>query len=176
MILKKLLAAFLRPTESPTLRFDDPLWSDELVSELARLYRLPPDDLRLELYITDATVSRKIQFSPGAQRYTLLARALRRLLANRSEDQAEPDVLVPVRGPVTLTLPPESNFAGLDRALAKLEAYAPRRARIAELHCYIGLTLEEIAALIETPVREIQRDWHLSMTFLGQALQQDHGL
>lgn len=176
MNLKNLLATFLRPIESPTLRFEEPEWPDDLVSEIAILYRLSPDDLRRELYITGATVPRKIQFSPVAQRYTLLARALRRLLANRSDDQDEPDVLVPVRGPVTLTLPPESKLAGLDRALAELEAYSPRRARIAELHFYIGLTIEEVAALMETPVREIRREWHLSSNFVWQAMRQDNGL
>jgi hypothetical protein len=44
------------------------------------------------------------------------------------------------------------------------------------LHFYIGLTIEEVAALMETPVREIRREWHLSSNFVWQAMRQDNGL
>lgn len=58
----------------------------------------------------------------------------------------------------------------VDQALERLQAIEPRQARIVELRYFAGLTVEEIAALLNIAVRTVKRDWALARVWLHTEL------
>ena len=58
----------------------------------------------------------------------------------------------------------------LGRAIDDLEAIDPRQARIVELRFFIGLTEEEIAALLGLSVSTVQREWRIARAWLRREL------
>jgi RNA polymerase sigma factor (TIGR02999 family) len=66
---------------------------------------------------------------------------------------------------------PEVDLLALDTALQRLQAESPRLARLVELRFFGGLTLEEVAALLEVGERTLKRDWRKARAFLLVELQ-----
>jgi RNA polymerase sigma factor (TIGR02999 family) len=54
----------------------------------------------------------------------------------------------------------------LDRALEKLTGFDPRKARIAELRFFGGLTLEETAETLALSIATVERDWQTARAWL----------
>ena len=59
----------------------------------------------------------------------------------------------------------------LDRALGELERASPELARLVELRFFAGLSLEEIAPIVERSERSLKRDWRRAQAFLRAALE-----
>jgi RNA polymerase sigma factor (TIGR02999 family) len=59
---------------------------------------------------------------------------------------------------------------GLETALQQLESADERAARVVELHYFAGLTLEQIAQMLELTRRTIDRDWRFARAFLHDQL------
>jgi RNA polymerase sigma-70 factor (ECF subfamily) len=60
--------------------------------------------------------------------------------------------------------------ASIDQALTRLAAHNPRQARVVELRYFGGLSVEQIAALLEVAPRSVKRDWSLARIFLAREL------
>ena len=61
----------------------------------------------------------------------------------------------------------------IDDALRKLEARAPRAARIVELHFFAGLSLDQVAGQLGVSTRTINREWRFARAFLHGDAEQD---
>lgn len=61
----------------------------------------------------------------------------------------------------------------LDEALSALSRIDPRKSRIVELKFFGGLSEEEIAELLDTSLRTVQRDWNLARAWLFRQLNKD---
>jgi len=59
----------------------------------------------------------------------------------------------------------------LDEALKNLEKQNPRQAKVVELRYFGGLSVEEIAALLDMSPRSVKRDWSLARGWLFRELQ-----
>jgi RNA polymerase sigma factor (sigma-70 family) len=59
----------------------------------------------------------------------------------------------------------------LDDALTALAEVQPRKARIAELRFYAGLSVEETAAVLKVSPDTVKRDWRLAKLWLRDALE-----
>lgn len=59
----------------------------------------------------------------------------------------------------------------LDRALGELERASPELAHLVELRFFAGLSLEEIAPIVERSERSLKRDWRRAQAFLRAALE-----
>lgn len=59
----------------------------------------------------------------------------------------------------------------LHDALNSLEALNPRRAKVVELRYFGGLSVEEIAAVLEMSPRSVKRDWALARPWLFKEIQ-----
>ena len=57
-----------------------------------------------------------------------------------------------------------------DRAIERLAEHDERVARVVKLRFYAGLTVEEVAELLETTPRTIWRDWSFGRAWLYRAL------
>ena len=58
----------------------------------------------------------------------------------------------------------------LNRALDELEFHQPQAARIVELKYYVGLSIEEIAAILEISPRTVVRNWEWARAWLQRYL------
>ena len=58
----------------------------------------------------------------------------------------------------------------LDEALAKLQTNNPRQARVVELRYFGGLSVEQIAEILNVAPRSVKRDWALARIFLFREL------
>ena len=109
--------------------------------------------------------------------FGIAAQAMRRLLV----DHARRNLAARRDGGVAVTLDEGlegSQSAGYDvlgvhealKALAKLD---PRQARIVELKFFVGLSLEEIAEVVEVSVATVSREWAMARAWLQQELADD---
>ena len=60
--------------------------------------------------------------------------------------------------------------ASIDQALTRLAAHNPRQARVVELRYFGGLSVEQIATILEVAPRSVKRDWSLARIFLAREL------
>ena len=59
---------------------------------------------------------------------------------------------------------------GLDAALTELAALEPRMAQVVELRYFIGLSVAEVAAMLELEERTVYRDWAAARAWLKDRL------
>ena len=64
------------------------------------------------------------------------------------------------------------DVSALDQALEALEAQDERQARIVELRFFGGLTLEEIARVLDISLATVKRDWTIAKIWLHRELSQ----
>jgi RNA polymerase sigma factor (TIGR02999 family) len=64
----------------------------------------------------------------------------------------------------------------LDAALNRLEVLSPDLARIVELRFFVGLSVEEIAAVSEQSARTIKRRWQTARLWLANAMEEEAAL
>jgi RNA polymerase sigma factor (sigma-70 family) len=58
----------------------------------------------------------------------------------------------------------------LDQALQRLTEKNPRQAQVVELRYFGGLSVEQIAAILDIAPRSVKRDWSLARMFLHSEL------
>jgi RNA polymerase sigma factor (TIGR02999 family) len=63
-----------------------------------------------------------------------------------------------------------ADFVSLDDALTSLEAIDPRKSRVVELRFFAGLSLEEVAHVLDVSVATVRRDWSLARAWLYREL------
>lgn len=100
-------------------------------------------------------------YAATAMRNILVDRARRRLAAKRQIDPGiEPDA-------------PDSplELVAMDQALQRLERLNPRLARVAEMRLFAGLSSSEIAGLLGTTERTVERDWLKARAVLAESLE-----
>jgi len=66
--------------------------------------------------------------------------------------------------------PREVDLLDLDDALARLAAFDPRHAQIAELRFFGGLSLQETALVVGRSVATVERDWQAARAWLFSQL------
>jgi RNA polymerase sigma factor (TIGR02999 family) len=69
--------------------------------------------------------------------------------------------------------PREVDLLDLDRALEKLAEFDPRKARIAELRFFGGLSIEETGEAMGISVATVERDWQTARAWLFAQLKGD---
>jgi RNA polymerase sigma factor (TIGR02999 family) len=65
-----------------------------------------------------------------------------------------------------VTETPTIDLLILDEALSDLESMDARQARIAEMRIFAGLTVDEIAAVLNLSSRTVKRDWVMARAWL----------
>lgn len=62
------------------------------------------------------------------------------------------------------------DLIALNEALEELGELSERQARIVEMHFLGGMTFQEIAGVLEIPIREARREWYMARAFLRRRL------
>jgi RNA polymerase sigma factor (TIGR02999 family) len=63
------------------------------------------------------------------------------------------------------------DLAALDDALCALEAFDRRKSRVVELRFFSGLSLDEIAHVLDVSVGTVRRDWSLARAWLSREIE-----
>ena len=64
----------------------------------------------------------------------------------------------------------DEDIGALDESLSQLEKLAPRQARVVELRFFSGLTLEEVAEVMNISESTVRREWRFARAWLRDRL------
>ncbi len=111
-----------------------------------------------------------------AHLFNIAARVMRRILVDRArtheaERQAGMVRRVDLVEAMQLPIPEGANFDLLDAAVNGLEEIDPRLARIVELRYFVGLSVAEVASVLEVDERTVYRDWALARVWLRRRME-----
>ena len=133
-----------------------------------------PDHTRPTALINEAylhLVGEDIDWNSRAHFIGLAAHVMRQVLvdyAHALNPERQGDALDPVGSheELAVSIQQLNEVAELDEALKKLEHEKPRQARVVELRYFGGLSVEQIATLLEVAPRSAKRDWALARIYL----------
>ena len=160
----------------------------ELYEELrrlahARMARLPagntlqPTALVHEVWIR-LSKSKEANWNSQAHFFGAAAQAMRQILIDQARRKSRirhggelkradaDEVDLPIEVPV-------DDLLALDEALTRLQAQDERKAKIVMLRYFAGLEREEVAEVLETSVRTVDRDWKLAVAILRRDMDAD---
>jgi RNA polymerase sigma-70 factor, ECF subfamily len=121
---------------------------------------------------------RHVTWQNRAHFFAIAAQAMRRLLIDRARRRsaakrgAGADV-VSIREDAVPDMPAISrvDVLALDQALIRLSAMDPRQSRIVELLCFGGLTVAEVAEVLQISERTVHREWKVAKAWLYRTMQ-----
>jgi RNA polymerase sigma-70 factor (ECF subfamily) len=119
---------------------------------------------------------REVSWQNRAHFFAIASQAMRRILVDHAKSRRrakrgggaravtleEAAVLAPQRSEEVLAL---------DAALAKLEAFDARKARLVEMRYFAGLSVEETAQVLAVSTATVMRDWRVAKAWLRRELE-----
>lgn len=119
----------------------------------------------LRLFGCEPTFANSGQFFAAAAttlRRILVEHGRRRARAKRGGDLARRDVdCDALAGPSQ-----DERLLQLDAALGRLASFDPGKARLVELRFFAGLSVDEVAQVLEASPRTVAREWRIARAFL----------
>lgn len=117
----------------------------------------------------------QVNWQNRAHFFGIAARLMRQILANHAEarqaakrgGQAERISLNDVK---LVSVEQEVDLVALDEAMKRLEAIDPPQCRIVELRYFSGLTIEEIAEVMNISPATVKREWSTARAWLRREL------
>jgi RNA polymerase sigma-70 factor, ECF subfamily len=117
---------------------------------------------------------RETVWQNSAHFYAIAAQAIRRILVDhaRARRRLKRDHGLRVTLEESVAAEPERDIdvLALDDALSRLEAVAPRQARIVELRYFGGLEIDATALALDISPATVKRDWTFARAFLLREL------
>ncbi len=115
--------------------------------------------------------ARSIPWQDRAHFLGIAARLMRRVLVDHARTRGYRKRggdarRVPWTEAMAVSPDPDFNLLALDRALDKLAASDPRKARVIEMRFFGGLTVEETAEALRVSPDTVKRDWRLAKLWL----------
>ncbi|SPF56882.1 Sigma factor, ECF-like family protein [Candidatus Sulfopaludibacter sp. SbA4] len=141
-------------------------------------HTLQPTALVNELYLRLASANRAV-WKDRDHFYSFCARAMRHILTDHAKARLREKRHLDMRIPLTEDIPwlgeRDSDIAGLDSALSKLEAVDTRKARVLELRVYLGCTAAETAEIMGLSKATADRDMTMARAWLCRELRPREG-
>jgi len=111
--------------------------------------------------------------------FGIAAQIMRRILLNYARDQnrlKRGGKAVHVSLSEALIMPGEKDreIIALDDALNRLEAFDKRKAKVVELRFFGGLTVEEVAEVLNVSNITVLRDWKFAKAWLAREMADEH--
>ena len=118
---------------------------------------------------------RRVQWQNRAHFFGISAQIMRRILLNYARDQNRQKrggKVVHVSLSNASIMPDEKDreIMALNDALNRLEALDERKARVVELRYFGGLTIEEIAEVLNVSKITVMRDWKFAKAWLAREM------
>ena len=159
----------------------------EVYAELRRLARIQlgrrqgHDTLQATALVNDVLLKLIDRDAPQAMEsrahlYNTAARMMRQMLVDRARSAAADKhgggwLRDEFTRALELPIPETTRLPELDAALTELAALEPRMAQVVELRYFIGLSVAEVAAMLELEERTVYRDWAAARAWLKDRLQ-----
>ena len=110
-----------------------------------------------------------------AHLYNTAARMMRQMLVDRARSAAADKhgggwLRDDFTRALDLPIPEQTRLPELDAALNELATLEPRMAQVVELRYFIGLSVAEVAAMLELEERTVYRDWAAARAWLRDRL------
>ena len=139
-----------------------------------RDHTLQPTALVHEAYVR-LTDQKRIEWRNRAQFLGVASEMMRRILVDharrgRMAKRSGRLIQVELDDRVVGALPPSIDVLMLDQALTRLAEFDGRKSRIAELRFFGGLSLDEMAQVMDISVATVERDWQTARARLYSAL------
>jgi RNA polymerase sigma factor (TIGR02999 family) len=144
MVARRMLAG-----DSAALRLQPTELANETALRMLRLDRMEWND-RAHFLATAATVMRQA-----------LLDEVRRF---RADKRQAPAVLTTIIDDGIPTV--DLDLERLDHSLTRLTQVSPERARLVELRFFVGLTIEETAAVLDSSAATVKRQWDAARAWL----------
>jgi RNA polymerase sigma factor (TIGR02999 family) len=136
-------------------------------------HTLQPTALVHEAYLRLAK-SRNGGFNNRVHFYGAAAQAMRRILVDharlRGADKRGRDAVVLNLADIDIAVDLDQDLVALDDALKRLTLIAPRPAQVVELRYFGGMTIEEVAELLDVAPVTVKRHWAFARAWLHRAL------
>jgi RNA polymerase sigma factor (TIGR02999 family) len=118
---------------------------------------------------------RRARWDSRAQFFAVAAQVMRRILVDharaRSAEKRGGDTLrVSLEEAGDAPISPEADLLPLNEALERLAVQDERQARVVELRFFGGLSVEEVAAVLEVSEITVKRDWAMAKAWLYREL------
>jgi RNA polymerase sigma factor (TIGR02999 family) len=138
-------------------------------------HTLQPTALVHEVYLRMADQTR-VHWKSRAHFFAVAAKLMRRFLVDHARERAADK-----RGGHQVPLEIENfdaeyvsqrpeEILAIEGALQRLEAFDPRQARIVEMRCFGGLTVDEVAEALLISPRSVKREWSMAKAWLRAEL------
>lgn len=102
--------------------------------------------------------------------FAVAAQVMRNLLVDharaRQRSKRDGGILLRLDDQLTLAAAASEDLPAVDDALNSLSKVAPRPARIVEMRYFGGLSVEEIAAVLDISDRTVRREWQMAKAWL----------
>lgn len=137
-------------------------------------HTLQPTALLNEVYLRFVD-QKRVRWQSRAHFFAVAAKVMRRILVDharrrRAGKRGDDVVKVPLEEANAAGRETDVDLIALDRALAELAEIAPRQARIIELRFFGGLTIREVATLLEISPATVKVDWSMARAWLFNQL------
>ena len=111
----------------------------------------------------------------GAHLFNTAARIMRQILVDRARKAASEKhggewKRDDFTAALDLPIPESTRLPELDEALVALEALDPRMAKVVELRYFVGLSVPEVARVLDVDERTVFRDWAAARAWLRDRL------
>jgi RNA polymerase sigma factor (TIGR02999 family) len=118
---------------------------------------------------------KNVDWQHRAQFFAISAQMMRRILvdaarARGSGKRGGGAECVNVDDVAVISPEPEDSIVALDGALEEFAKIAPRQAKVVELRYFGGLSQAEVAEVMQTSTRTIERDWQFAKAWLMREL------
>jgi len=160
-----------------------PMVYDELRALAASYFRqersdhtLQPTALVHEAYMKLVN-QKRAQWKDRAHFFAVAAEAMRRLLIDHARKHGaarrQPRTLPRIGRDATDTPMSEADLVALDDAIERLRALNERQAHVVTLRFFGGMTVEEVAQVMNLSENTIKGDWRVARAWLQQALERE---
>ncbi len=121
--------------------------------------------------------SSRIRLRNRAHFFALAAQAMRRILVDHARGQKRRKrgggrTKISLEGLPAISVETDVDLLALDEALGRLGEINDRYARIVEMRFFGGMTMEEIAELLEVSKSTVERDWRVARAWLYRELRE----
>jgi RNA polymerase sigma factor (TIGR02999 family) len=116
------------------------------------------------------------QWESRAHFYSFASRAMRHILVDHArragaERRGGDQVRIPLEETAIAGVDGPADVLGVDEALNRLAERNPRMAQICELRFFGGLTVPEVAEVLATSIRTVEREWTRAKAYLLESLE-----
>ena len=118
---------------------------------------------------------REVDWRDRAHFFGLASQMMRRILvnhalANKAEKRGGSEVILSLDEVLNFSAQPGVDITLLDDALNRLERIDPQQSKIIELRFFGGLTVEEVAEVLNISSSTIKREWRIAKAWLYEQL------